>query len=256
VTGTDPLRLSAVVVAHDEADQLADCLACLAPADELVVVLDRCTDGSKAIADRMADQVIEGAWPLEGERRNTGLAAATGDWILEVDADERVPAELFTEIRSVIGLSKPGYYLISFDNYIGDKLVKYGWGGSWGVGAAPRLSSPGAKRWGNQRVHPALTLAGPKRWLTTPIAHYVDRDFNDMLDRLKRYTDAKAADMLDSDEPLPAMRSTLRRSVGRFLKCYVQRRGYREGTWGFTIALMAALYPLISHLKAALENDR
>ena len=256
MTGTDQRRLSAVVVAHDEADQLADCLACLAPADELVVVLDRCTDGSKAIADRMADRVIEGGWPLEGERRNTALAAATGDWILEVDADERVPADLFTEIRSVIGSSSPGYYLIPFDNYIGDKLVKYGWGASWGVGAAPRLSSRGAKRWGNQRVHPALTLTGPKRWLTTPIAHYVDRNFNDMLDRLKRYTDAKAADMRDSGEPLPAMRSTLRRSLGRFLKCYIQRRGYREGTWGFTIALMAALYPLISHLKAALEAER
>lgn len=246
-------RLSAVVVAHDEAGQLADCLSCLSPADELVVVLDRCSDGSKAIAERMADQVIEGAWPLEGGRRNTGLDAATGDWILEVDADERVPAELFIEIRSVIQSSNPGYYLIPFDNYIGDRLVKYGWGGSWGVGAAPRLSSRGAKRWGDQRVHPALVLEGPKRWLTTSIAHYVDRDFNDMLDRLKRYTDAKAADMRDTGEPLPPMRSTLRRSLGRFVKCYFQRRGYREGAWGFTIALMAALYPLIAHLKAVLE---
>lgn len=252
---TDRARpsLSAVVVAHNEAHQLEACLSCLTPADELVVVLDRCTDGSRAIAKAHKAKVIEGAWPLEGDRRNTGLDASSGDWNLEVDADERVPAALFDEVRAVIPDAAPGYFLVPFDNYIGARLVKHGWGGSWGVGAAPRLSSRGAKRWGAQRVHPSLKLEGPKRWLTTPIAHYVDHDLNDMIDRLKRYTDARAADLIASGEPLPAMRSTLRRSAGRFFKCYVQRKGYREGGWGFAIALMAALYPLLSHLKATLE---
>ena len=71
--------LSAVVVAHNEAHQLDQCLACLAPADELVVVLDRCSDGSRGIAEAHAAKIIEGAWPLEGDRRNTGLDASTGD---------------------------------------------------------------------------------------------------------------------------------------------------------------------------------
>lgn len=255
MTASDRPTLSAIVVAHNEAHQLADCLSCLAPADELVVVLDRCTDGSRAVADAHSARVIEGAWPLEGDRRNTALSESKGDWNLEVDADERVPAALFEEIREVIADAAPGYFLVPFDNYIGERLVKYGWGGSWGVGAAPRLSSRGAKSWGAQRVHPSLELEGPKRWLSTPIAHYVDRDLNDMIDRLKRYTDARAADLVGAGEPLPPMRSTLRRSTGRFLKCYFQRKGYREGGWGFAIALMAALYPLLSHLKATLEPD-
>jgi hypothetical protein len=104
-------------------------------------------------------------------------------------------------------------------------------------------------------VHPSLELAGPKRRLRTRIDHLVDRDLNDMLDRLKRYTDARAADLRDSRAPLPPLRSTLRRSLGRFVKCYVRRKGYREGGWGLAIALMAALYPLIAHLKAALEGE-
>ena len=249
-------RLSAVVVAHNEAHQLAECLERLRPADEIVVALDRCTDGSKAVAARFADRVLEGAWESEGARRNLALAAAQGDWRLEIDADERVPEALFTEIRAVIADAKPGYFLIPFNNYIGKRLVRHGWGGSWGVGAAPRLSSRGAKSWGPERVHPKLRLDGPKRWLTTPIDHYVDRDLNDMIDRLKRYTDARAADLRDSGEPLPPLRSTLRRSLGRLFKCYVLRKGYREGGWGLAIAVMAALYPLLSHLKAALEDQR
>ena len=248
-------RLSVVVVARNEQAQLEECLARLTDADEIVVVLDRCSDRSHDIAARFASRLIEGAWPIEGDRRNAGIDAASGDWILEVDADERVPAALFAEIRQAIASAAPGHFLVPFDNYIGRRLVRHGWGGSWGVMAAPRLFSKGAKRWGRQRIHPALELRGKPRRLTTPIDHYVDRDFNDMLDRLKRYTDARAADLIESGTPLPPMRSTVRRSLSRFVKCYWQRGGYREGRWGMAIALMAALYPLIAHLKAELGRD-
>ena len=83
----DKPKLSALVVAHNEEKQLAQCLECLAFADELVVVLDKCTDGSDAIAALFTENLIEGSWDIEGDRRNTGLDTCTGDWIREVDAD-------------------------------------------------------------------------------------------------------------------------------------------------------------------------
>ena len=86
--------LSALVVAHNEERQLADCLETLRFADELVVVLDNCSDGSKAIAARYTGRLIEGEWANEGARRNAGIDACAGPWILEIDADERVPAPL------------------------------------------------------------------------------------------------------------------------------------------------------------------
>ena len=245
--------LSVVLTIHNEADQLTDCLDCLGFGDDLVVVLDRCTDESKVIAARYTDRLVEGAWPLEGARRNAGIDAAIGDWIFEVDADERVPDELAVEIRNTIATARPGHFIVPFDNYIGARRVRYGWGGSWGVSAAPRLFSKGAKRWGSQRVHPALELEGRQRSLENRVIHYVDRDFGEMLLRLNRYSALRAADLKDSERPLPPMIWTLRRSVSRFLKCYFQRRGYREGRWGFAIAVMAALYPLISHLRAELD---
>lgn len=247
-------RLSALVVARDEADQLADCLETLRFADEIVVVLDRCTDESRAIAERCGGTVVEGAWPLEGPRRHAGIDACSGDWILEVDADERVPEALAREIRSTIQGAAPGYFLVPFDNFIGERLVRHGWGGSWGVMHAARLFTPGAKQWGEQRIHPKVVLRGRKRYLRERMRHYVDRDMADMLARLQRYSDARAADLRASGAPLPPLIWTLRRSASRFLKCYVSRRGYREGRWGFAIALMAALFPLISHLKAELDG--
>jgi glycosyltransferase involved in cell wall biosynthesis len=254
MTGPD-VRLSAVVVARNEEAQLDACLATLAFADEIVVVLDRSTDASAEIARRHTDKVIEGGWEIEGPRRNTGLDAATGDWILELDADERVTPELAEEIRRTIATATvPAYYLIPFDNYIGETRVRYGWGASWGVAAAVRLFSPGAKRWGDDRIHPGLTLTGDRRWLQNRIDHYVDRNISDMIQRLDRYTEARARDLRESGQ-IGTLPANIRRFYSRFFKLYVMRKGYKEGGYGFLNAVFAGLYPLISHLKARLERD-
>lgn len=249
-------RLTALVVARNEEARLPACLAPLAAADELLVMLDRSTDGSRAIAEGFGARVIEGAWPVEGARRNAGLDAATGDWVLEIDADEVAPPELIAEIRAVIAASPHGWHEIAVDNYIGERLVRHGWGGSFGTSAVPRLSRKGAKRWGLQRVHPSLAWTGTKGpRLKAPLAHYVDRDISDMLRRLDRYSSAKAADLLAQGD-IGTLGGNLRRLVSRFWKCLVARRGYREGGYGVLIALCAGLYPLLAHLKARLEPER
>lgn len=249
-------RLSALVVCHNEEEQLAACLDTLAFADELVVVLDRCTDGSRAIAERYTDKIIEGAWPIEGDRRNAGNAACHGDWILEIDCDERVPPALAEEIRRVVAeAAPPGYFQIPVDNYVGSRLIRHGWGAAFGVGSVARLASAGIKTWGRQRIHPSIRFVGERLGrLENRLVHYVDEDISDLIARLNRYSTARAADLRQSGE-IGTFGRNLRRVATRFWKCFVSRKGYREGYWGFLIALMAGLYPLLSHLKARLEDD-
>jgi glycosyltransferase involved in cell wall biosynthesis len=248
-------RLSALVVAHNEERQLADCLSCLVFADEIVVVLDRCDDRSPEIARRFTEQVLEGAWEREGERRNAGIMACRGDWILEIDADERVGPELAVEIAATIAQSPADWHLIPIDNYVGDRLIRWGWGASFGRSAHAGLFRQSAKRWGAGRVHPAITLSGRQgRTLEARLAHYVDRDISDMLRRLDRYTTARARDLRESGD-IGSFSHNLRRIFSRFWKCFIARRGYREGEWGFLIALCAALYPILSYLKARLETE-
>jgi glycosyltransferase involved in cell wall biosynthesis len=247
-------KLSAVVVVHNEESQLADCLAGLGFADELVVVLDKCTDGSKTIAQKYTSKIVEGSWDLEGDRRNLGLDACTGDWIVEVDADERVTPELAAEIRQIVNTSPYDYHHIPVDNYIGDHLVRYGWGGSFGKGAYVGLFRKGAKIWGPQRVHPALTLTGKKGpFLENRLLHYVDRDISDMIRRLDGYSTKRALDLRDSGK-IGTAANNYRRLFSRFFRCYVRRKGYKEGGYGFLIALFAGLFPLISYYKAKYEK--
>jgi glycosyltransferase involved in cell wall biosynthesis len=254
VSASLPL-LSALVVAHNEERQLAACLERLAFADELVIVLDRCSDGSRVVAERFTSRILEGAWEREGDRRNTGIEACRGQWILEVDADERVSPALAAEIGQVIAASRFDWHEIPVDNYVGDRLVRWGWGASFGRSAYPGLFRKGAKRWGPQRVHPALEFIGEKGpVLNSRLDHYVDRNLSDMIQRLDRYTSARARDLRESGE-LGSYAANLRRIFSRFWKCYVSRRGYREGPYGFMIALCAGLYPILSYLKARLERE-
>ena len=255
--GVNPeeLVLSALLVARDEEGRLAECLDTLAFADEIVVVLDRCRDRSREIAERYTDRLVEGAWEREGPRRHAGIAACRGRWILEIDADERVTPELAAEIRRVVADSRADWHLVPIDNYIGDHLVRWGWGASFGRSAHAALYRKGAKVWGEERVHPAVRLSGIQGpALAARLVHHVDRDISDMLCRLDRYTSARAQDLRESGE-IGSFGHNLRRIASRFWKCYVGRRGYREGQWGFLIALLAALYPILSYLKAQLENE-
>lgn len=250
-------RLSALVVARNEAERLPACLGALGFADEILVVLDRTTDASAAIARAHGARVLEGAWELEGPRRNAGIAACTGDWILEVDADEIVEPALAAEIREVIATSRHAWHLVPVDNYIGQRLVRHGWAGSFGTSAVPRLFRRGAKRWREQRVHPGLDWTGEQgpRLSRGALAHFVDRDISDMLRRLDRYSSAKAADLLAGGE-IGSLAANLRRFATRGLKSYVTRKGYREGGWGVLLALCTAAFPLLAYLKARLEPER
>jgi glycosyltransferase involved in cell wall biosynthesis len=253
VNGPGAINLSALVVAHDEEHQLADCLGCLGFADEIVVVLDRCHDHSREIALRFTGHLVEGAWEREGPRRHAGIDACCGEWILEIDADERVTPRLAAEIEHVVATSAATWHLIPIDNFIGAHLVRWGWGASFGRSAHAALYRKGTKMWGEQRVHPSVSLSGIQgAALSSPILHYVDRDISGMLRRLDRYSSLRAQDLRESGD-IGSYGRNLRRIVSRFWKCYIGRRGYREGAWGFLIALCAALYPILSHLKARLD---
>ena len=244
------MKLSALVVVHNEEQRLGACLDRLAFADEIVVVLDRCTDRSREIALAHKARLVEGAWELEGPRRNAGIDACTGDWIVEADADEHVTPELAAEVRRTVETSPHAIHLIPVDNWIGARLVRHGWGASFGKGAYPGLYRKGSKRVGDQRLHPKLTLVGSQGpMLTARMQHYVDRDLADTIRRFNSYTTARARDLRESGD-IGSGVANVRRIFSRFWKCYVRRQGWREGGIGFLIALLAGLYPYVSYLKA------
>lgn len=248
------VRLSAVLCVHNEEQRLARCLASLAFADEIVIVLDRCTDRSRAIGEAFGAVLVAGVFPLEGPRRAAGQLAAAGDWIFEIDADELVGAELAAEIRRSLDDHAVCWRKVPVHNYVGARLIRHGWGGSFGTTLAARLYRRGVKRWGGERLHPKVIFdgaEGPR--LTAAIRHQFGENVSDVFRRLDRYTDLRAQDLREHGGKI-GLADNARRGVQRFLKCYLKRGGWRDGRWGLLIALMAGLYPLLSALRVDLER--
>jgi glycosyltransferase involved in cell wall biosynthesis len=217
-------------------------------------VLDRSSDRSREIARGLGARIVEGAWELEGDRRNAGIEACRGAWILEIDADERVTPALAAEIARVLPGAPPGSFGIGYNNHIGSRRIVHGWGAYNGVNQKSALFSKGAKIWGPQRVHPKIELIGKRQRLEGRIDHYVDASLADTFDRLNRYTTLAAREARATGD-LPRLLPSLRRIFSRFFKSYVSRRGYREGVYGLALALFSALYPIMTYVKATAGEE-
>ncbi|MDA0902213.1 MAG: glycosyltransferase family 2 protein [Proteobacteria bacterium] len=243
--------ISALIIAHNEEDNLDACLKQLDFADEIVVVLDKCTDKSKEIAAKYTDNIIEGSWNIEGARRNVGLDNCSGKWILELDADERISDELKAEIVTTLKDSEPCCFTIPIANYIGQRYVKYGWLRTLCVEERQTIHYQGYKKYHEDKeVHPTADIKGEIKYLKNPIKHLVDKDIADFVNRFNRYTSWKARDMVANGKMKGGLFSNCLNFFHRFIKSFIFKKGYKEGSIGFLIAIFSGLYPLLSYFKA------
>ncbi len=249
-------NLSVLIIIKNEEIQIESCLKSVNFADEIIVILDKCTDGSERIVRRFTKKYFSGNWNLEGERRNFGINKCTKKWILEIDADERVSDDLKAEIISVIKSSKSDWHKIKVNNYLGKEIINYGWGAYFGKSAYAGLFRNGMKIWGNQRVHPKIILSGSEgSTLQKKLDHYYCKNISDLFVKLDSYSSAKALDLQSSGQRETLIKN-VKRIFSRFWKSFFLRKGYREKEVGFVIALVASIYPLISYLKyIGLKNE-
>jgi glycosyltransferase involved in cell wall biosynthesis len=249
------VRLSALVCVQNQDAQLAECLRGLAFCDEIVVVADRCADRSLEIARRAGAVVIAGIFPLENQRKDAGLAACTGEWILEIQPDERVDSALAWEIRATLKMgahegSLGDHFEIPLLNSLGDSEIRKGWTGGLGEMNAVRLYRPGVKQWQARRRDAGRVVWGRSAGaLKGAIRRTAGRDMNDLVESFNRLTALRAEDLADACQPgalVPAMAA----GVSGFFNSYLLLAGWREGGVGLCLALLAGFYPVVSHLKA------
>lgn len=230
-------RLSAVVITLDEKRHIAACLASLDFAHEVVVVDSGSTDGTPEIARSLGARVVPTAdWPGFGPQKNRAVDAATGDWILSIDADERVTPELRAQILAAI--AQPAFDAFSVgrrSSYCGQYMLHSGWYPDRLV----RLFKRGTARFSDDLVHETLRPAGAVGRLNGELLHESFDDFEAVLNKLNRYSTAGA---------LGLARKGRRGSVGgallhgawAFFRTYVLKRGFLDGQLGLALAISNA----------------
>ncbi len=242
----ETVPLSVVVITRNEAARLADCLESVRWAGEIVVVDDESTDETVAVARRYTDRVIRRRMEIEGVHRNFAYDQARHDWILSLDADERVTPELRDEIlRLLRGTPQFKGYTIPRRNYLGSTWVRHG---GWYPSPQLRLFRKESFRYEEVEVHPRAFMNADSGQLRHDLIHYSYRDLADFLAKLNRQTTLEARKWLKDGRRMP-LRRGLWRFADRSLRTWWVKKGYRDGSLGFIVAAYAGLYQFLSYAK-------
>jgi len=242
--------LSACVITQNEEDRIRDCLASLDFCDEVLVVDSHSTDRTREIAAEMGARVTERDWPGFGPQRDFAAAQASADWVLCLDADERISPELRREIVALRDASFPhcaGWSFPRLSNYFGT-WVRYG---TWYPDRVLRLYDRKRGRWGGHPPHDHLELDGPVGTLGGDLLHYPYRSFAEHLDTIDRYT-TTMAQRLHSQGRRARTSDLLLRPAVRFLRFYVLKRGFLLGWKGLLLAYLASHYVRLKYAKLLL----
>lgn len=239
-------NLSVVVITKNEEERLKDCLDSVEWADDIIVVDDASTDHTVEIASQSNARVLVRKMDIEGKHRNWAYSQAKNEWVLSLDADERVTPELKDEIIKTLG-TENNYngFTIPRRNYIGNTWVKTN---GWYPSPQLKLFRKSKFKYEEVEVHPRAFMDDPCGHLKCDIMHYSYRDLEDFFGKLNKQTTWEAKKWYKAGKPMNLGRF-IWRSLDRFCRSYFARGGFKGGILGFSIAYLAALYQWVSFLK-------
>jgi glycosyltransferase involved in cell wall biosynthesis len=239
--------LSACIIAMDEEDRIGDCLASVAFCDEVVVVDSHSQDRTREVAAARGARVIERDWPGHVAQKEFAIRAARHDWVLCVDADERVTPELAREIEALRDAGFPGragWRFPRLSRYLGAWVRR----GTWYPDHQLRLFDRRRGRWTGHNPHDRVELEGEVGTLAGHLEHHPYRTLAEHLETIDRYTTTMAEGLLARGRRASVLDLVLRPPV-RFLRFYVLRGGFLLGWRGLLLAYLAAHYVRLKYAK-------
>lgn len=243
------MRISATIITLNEAENIREACASVSWADEIIVVDSESTDATREIAIDCGARVIVNPWPGFSAQKQFAVEAAANDWILSLDADERVSPELEKSISALRDLDESrladGYRVARRAFYLG-RWIR---GGGWYPDYQLRLFKRSRGRWGDRLIHESVKMPDGARLetLAGDLLHYSMRDpehHRRMIE--ERYAPLGARQMLKDGKRTSVVHRTLAGPLTWF-RSLVLKGGWRDGRAGLTIAKLAAHHASLKH---------
>jgi glycosyltransferase involved in cell wall biosynthesis len=248
------MTLSAIVITKNEETAIRRCLESVAWADEIVVVDCSSTDRTVDVCEELGAKVHSTVdWPGFGVQKNRALDLAQGDWILSLDADEWLSPRLQSEIRATVAEPSDyaAYRIPRLSSFCGRFMRHSGW---W-PDRVLRLFRRGNARFSDDLVHEKLIVRGFIGALSQPMLHESFTNFEEVLDKLNRYSSA-GAEMMVADGRAGSLTSAVVHGAWTFMRTYVLRAGFMDGREGFMLAVSNAEGVYYRYLKASMLGKR
>lgn len=240
-------RISAVVITYNERENIRACLESLKWVDEIIVVDSFSTDNTIQIANLYTDKVFQREWQGYSKQKNFGLSKTNIEWILFLDADERISGTLAYEIKEVIKNNYSiysGYYMPRQCFYLG-RWIKYG---EWSPDFKLRLVKKEKGIWSGSSVHEKLILDGKAGYLRSPMYHYSYCNINHHLEKFNLYSSLFAKEAYKRGEKFRFYKLLWAPFI-RFIKGYFLKQGFRDGFAGLVIAFMQSFEVFLRYAK-------
>lgn len=245
-------KVSAFIVAHNEEQKLPDCLRSLRFCDEVIVVDSHSTDRTVEIAEQAGARVLIRKWNGYIEQKAFGLAQASHEWVLNIDADERICPELQRDIEAVLERDAAGAEPASVAGYEMNRVVYHlgrwwrrgGWYPEWRL----RLFRKSKVRWGGVEPHERPVPSGEVRRLAGELLHLTYDSLPHQFDRLQNLSTLSAKEEFARGKRA-RVSSLVFNPFLRFFKFYVLKRGFREGAAGLIVAVSEGWYTFMKYAK-------
>ncbi len=240
-------KLTVIVPCRNEETMIRDCLESVKWADEIFVVDSGSTDRTVEIAREYTARVVEHEYVNSAAQKNWAIPQATHEWVMVIDCDERATAELQDEIRGLLGGGDPacdGYWIYRKNTFFGKPVNHCGWERD----KVLRLFRRDRSRYQDKHVHAEVMVEGTVGVLKGKLEHHTYRSFDQYLEKFGRYTTWSALDLRRQGKKATFGRIFLR-PVFRFIKMYVLRQGFRDGTAGLVLCWLAAFSVFMKYAK-------
>lgn len=240
------MKVTATVITRNEADHIAAALQSVSWADEVVVVDSHSTDDTVALARQHTPHVVVRDWNGYIDQKNHAASLASHDWILSIDADERVTPELAREIQARLAAqpAEAAYRIPRVTWHLGRWVRTTDWYPDYQL----RLYDRRAAEWTGRYVHEAVTVRGATGQLSGELQHYAYRDIADHLETIDRYTTLAARQMHEDGRRAGVLQIAGHPPLA-FLRNYIARGGIRDGLPGFIISACNAYYVFLKFAK-------
>jgi glycosyltransferase involved in cell wall biosynthesis len=239
-------RVTVTIITLNEAAHIADAIESAAWADEVIVVDSGSADDTLAIARASGARTEIRSWTGYVDQKNFAAGLASNEWIFSLDADERIPAALASEIRSVLSSEPPhgGYRVPRVTHHLGQWIRTTDFYPDYQT----RLYDRRRARWHGRHVHESVRVEGSSGQLTNELEHYSYRNLSDHLDRINAYSTLAARQMYESGRRANALH-LLVHPPAAFLRNYILRRGFLDGAVGLTLSIVNAYSVFLKFAK-------
>ena len=228
--------LSVIIITKNEAENIERCLKSVAWADEIIIVDSGSTDRTIEIASEYTENIFSGDWKGYGIQKQRALMQATGDWVLNLDADESVTPELQKEIQAAVLSTTISAYRIPLRLHFYDKTLKHSLSPSRRI----RLFKRAGAHYSDDVVHERILLPDGAKvaQLCEYILHYSYRDISHALSKMNQYSSSSAKLRLSEKAP-PMFLGVLFSAGWMFVRTFIFQLGFLDGKSGLILSIMS-----------------